>query len=212
MKTPKTALLLSFALLCLSCTQVGRSSAYFQPAGSSSDADSRITSLARQFGYLQSKLGFAIYEFEFRTPPDKNLTATFKAELDGQLVPGLSGIYHIPPTGNERGWITIRFLNPQYQTQTPQSPTWELDISSGAKGSNWTMVSPFVLTANEASGTEVGIIGLGMFEDDQEHQVWKYGLSPVTTKNSKQSEFKYTLDIKLEEGKSLNKIEKEAFK
>lgn len=215
MRLLKTSLLLTFSMLCLTCTQAGRSSTFFQPAGF--DTDSRINSLARKIGDMQSKLGFATYEFEFATPKDKKLIAKFKAELNGDLVPELSGIYHIPPTGsnqNNQGLISVNFFNPEYQTQTPQTPTWELRFSSSGVGHGWVFTSPFLLTAVEARSTSGGGTGLGILEDDQEHEVWNFRISPVKAK-SVQSDFKYTLTIKLEkvgEGEDLKEIRREDFK
>ena len=216
MRLLRSVLLLTFAMLCLTCTQSGRPSTFFQPAGV--DADSRINSLARKMGYIQSKLGFAIYEFEFATPKDKKLIATFKAELNGNLVPELSGTYHIPPTGsnpNSQGLISVNFSYPNYQTQSPQPPTWELNFSSGGVGQGWTITCPFTFSATQGRSTSVGNSGLGKLEDDQTHEVWEYEISPVEANKSVQSKFKYSLTIKLEkveEGEDLQKIRKEDYK
>jgi hypothetical protein len=213
MKLTNTILLLTYALGCLTCTRTDRPSAFFQPAGF--DADSRMNSLDRKIGYMQSKLGLAIYDFEFVIPKDKNLMVTFKADLDGKLVPELSAIYHIPPTGNQRGWVSVSFFNPQYQTQPPQSPNWEVNVSSSGSLSSWTVTSPFVLTANQSRSTAVSTAGLSDLDDNQEHKVWEYRLSPVSAKDSKQAVFTYTVNIKLEqivEGKGVEKIEREDLK
>lgn len=213
MRLLKTSLLLTFAILSLTCTKSGRPSTFFQPAGF--DADSRIKSLERQVGYMRSKLGFATYEFEFATPKDKKLIATFKAELDGNLVPELSGIYHIPPTGinqNEEGRIVINFFYPQYQPQPPESPTWELNFSSSGRSGSWTFPCPFLLTPAQSRSTSAGATGLGILEDEQEHKVWQYRISPVGANGSVESDFKYTLTIKLEkvkEGEDLQETKKE---
>ena len=203
-----------FALLAfsLSCSQGSRPSAFFQPGGF--DADSRLNSLARKLGYMQSKLGFETYEFEFATPSDKKLVATLKAELNGSPVPELSGIYHIPPTGNhpnDRGWISINFFYPQYQTPTQQLPTWELSFSSAGASSTWVMTSPFKPAVAQSRSTSAS--GLGVLADDQEHKVWEYQISPAISANSEQYEFKYTLTIKLdnvEKGANLQEIRKES--
>ena len=214
MRLLRTSLLLTFPMLCLTCTQSGKPSTFFQPAGF--DADSRVSSLERQIGYMRSKLGFATYEFEFATPEDKKLIATFKAELNGDLVPELSGIYHIPPTGsnpNKKGLISVNFFFPKYQT--PQFPTWELNLSSSGVGHGWTMKCPFTLTETRARSTDVSNSGLGMLEDEKEHEVWEYRISPVEANKSAESEFKYRLTIKLEkvgEGEDLQKIRREDFR
>lgn len=211
----KKTLLFSFAILSLTCTQACSRAIFFRPVGF--DTDSRINSLGRRIGD-QSKLGISSYEFEFVTPKDKKLIAIFKAELNGSLVPELSGIYHIPPTGSEQtnpGRISVNFFDPQYQTQTPQSPTWELNFSSSGVGQSWTFASPFILTATPARSTGVSGGGGMLEDDDQERKVWELRTSPVETKQSAHNEFKYTLTIKLakiEPGENLQVIRKEDFK
>jgi hypothetical protein len=215
MRLLKTTLLLGLAILSLTCTPAGRPSAFFRPAGF--DTDSRIDSVARQMAYMQSKLGFSTYDFEFATPKDKKLIAKFRAELNGNLVPELSGIYHIPPTGgnqNNQGRISVNFSHPQYQTQTPQSPTWELIVSSSGVGQSWTFKSPFILTEVAARSTGGSSGGGILGDDDQEHKVWDLEIWPVEVNKSEQN-FKYTLTVKLEKiekGEDLQKIRKEDFK
>ena len=216
MRILKSSLLLALAMLFLTCTQAGKPSAFFQPAGF--DTDSRINSLRRQMGYMQSKLGLTINDFEFATPKDKKLIATFKAELDGRLVPELSGIYHIPPTGSsqsDQGLLSVCFFYPQYQTQTPQTPTWELFFSSSGGSHTWSFTSPFLLPATESRGSSGSTGGFSRLEDELEHEVWELQISPVEANKSARSTFTYTLTIRLAkigEGEDLQEIRREEFK
>jgi len=203
-------------MLSLACAQAGRPSTFFQSAGF--DTDSRVNSLTRKIGYLQSKLGVETYEFEFATPKDKKLIATFKAEQNGNPIPELSGIYQIPPTGvnqNSQGWISVTFFHPQYQSQTPQSPSCELSFSSSGVGHSFTTTSPFLPTATQSRGTSTSAAGSGRLDDEQEREVWDYHTSSVGENKSEQYDFKYTLTIKLapvEKEEDLQKIRKEDFK
>ena len=120
-----------------------------------------------------------------------------------------------PAVIQNQGRISVDFFYPQYQTQTPQSPTWELNFSSSGVSEGWSFTSPFLLTTAESRGTSVSASGLDVLEDDQEHEVWEYQISPVEANKSAQSKFKYALTIKLEkvgEDEDLQKIRREDFK
>ena len=121
--------------LCASCASPPRTDSFIR---SSYDPDTRLEAVERQIGYLQSKLGVQSYHFNFATPPDKRLVATFIAEMNGEMLPDLSGEFHIPPTDSARGnpgqiWVT--FFEPKYQTGASQGPLLELEFQHGRRRS-----------------------------------------------------------------------------
>lgn len=207
MRLLKTSLLLTLALLSLTCIRVNERATFFRSTGR--DTDSRVDSLTRQLQYLQSRLGFTTYEFEFATPRDMKVIATLKAEFKGQVVPDLSGIYTIPPTRQNQiqpDRVTLNFFYPKYQTKANESPEWEFNVKSGDILYTWAAAAP--ITPGEGMAVQVNTAGLSPLDDDKEHDIWDYKIVPMQAAQGEPPDFSYTLTIRLEKVKSGEKLDK----
>jgi hypothetical protein len=207
MRLLKTSLLVIVALLSLNCVRVNERATFFRTPNL--DTDSHVDSLRRQLEYMRSKLGFATYEYEFATPRDMKMIVTLKAEFKGQVVPDLSGIYVVPPTGQNQtqpGRVTINFFYPQYQAKSEGSPTWEFNITSGNTLYTWVAAAPFTPGEGRAVSTSPG--GISPLNDDKEHDIWDYKIETIKAPQGGPPDFSYTLTVRLEKARSGEKLDK----
>ena len=170
-----------------------------------------LNSLGRRLGYIQSKLGIESYEFEFATPPDRKLIATFVAELNGEVVPDLSHIFHIPPSDKSEGggWLSIYFLHDSLYQTKQQDPIWEFHFHTPAGGGySFTTSSPFDPSLSRATTT--GTSGVSSIRDGEDYEVWDYQSYPELSDKVLEAgyDFDYRLSIRIEKLKEGEKIEK----
>jgi hypothetical protein len=145
------------------------------------------------------------------------LLATLRAELNGQVVPDLSGVFHVPASSNPRlryGHLTIYYSDPPLSTQPTVPGAWHLDFSGpDGNGFSWTGNSPFLGSVTGSPGVTVGYnesnaLGLG-----RDQKVWEYRAvyqNPARP-DSGSFIFDYTLSVKFEPlaaGEKLEKIQR----
>lgn len=200
------------ALIIIAVQHQYGSSTFFQPV-----SGGNLNSLARRLQYIQSKLGIESYEFEFATPPDRKLIATFVAKLNGEIVPDLSHVFHIPPADKSEGGgrISIYFLHSSpYQRNT--GPIWEIHFRipteghSHLDGHSHTMSAPFdpsLHLGGRSTGTHTS--GVSSIRDGEDYAVWDYQAYSDPPDEALESEyaFSYRLNIRMEKLKEGEKIE-----
>ena len=194
------------ALIIIAVQHQYGSPTFFQSVGGGD-----LNSLERRLGYIQSKLGIESHEFEFATPPDRKLIATFVAKLNGEIVPDLSHVFYIPPSDKSEGGgrLSIYFLhNSLYQTNQ-QDSIWEFHFHTPTGGGyNFTTSSPFDPSLNRATTTSTSRVS--SIRDDEDYEVWDYQSYPEPPDEAMGSRyaFSYWLSIRMEKPKEGEKIER----
>jgi hypothetical protein len=205
---------ISFTSAC-SGVYEGAGAAFFrQPRRETPD---RLEVLERRLARLQSEMGITAYDFEFNIPRGNKLLATLRAELNGQAVPELSGVFHVPASSNPRlryGHLTIYYTDPPLSSQPTIPGAWHLDFSGpDGNGFSWAGNSPFLGSVTGSPGVTVGhneanALGLG-----RDQKVWEYRAvyqNPARP-DSGSFIFDYTLSVKFEPlvaGEKLEKIQR----
>lgn len=202
--------LLSFfiAFSLFSCNFSSPSSSYYiRNTGSMLHPDKHTRVLQRQIGYLKSHMGLRYEEFEYYIPGDKKLIVTMKAKFNGEILPMLSGHFHIPPPGDSKiknkGLIAIVFYDSPFQSKEPIRTSWTYHFSgpSTIKGHSYSASSPFTLfpstghSWSTSMGTQKGLA------PDKEYEVLNLTVQtnnkPGSVGESKQWNYSLIMSIRL---------------
>ena len=110
------------------CSRVyeGAGSAFFRPPRR--ETSDRLDVLERRLARLQSEMGITAYDFEFNVPRGNKLLATLRADLNGQVVPELSGVFHVPASNDPRlryGHVTIYYTDPPLSSEPTVPGAWQ---------------------------------------------------------------------------------------
>ena len=139
--------------------------------------DKHTQVLQRQIGYLKSHMGLRYEEFEYYIPGDKKLIVTMKAEFNGEILPNLSGHFHIPPPKDTKirneGLIVIVFYDSPFQSKDIINASWTYRFSTPASISSYgyTATSPFKLFPGNGHGWSIGSCSQKGLAADKEYEV-----------------------------------------
>jgi hypothetical protein len=196
------------------CSKVyeGAGSAFFRPPRR--ETSDRLDVLERRLGRLQSEMGITAYDFEFNIPRGNKLLATLRADLNGQVVPELSGVFHVPASNNPRlryGHVTIYYTDPPLSSEPTVPGAWHLDISGpDGNGFSWAGNSPFLGSVAGSPGVTVGYNESKALGFGRDQKVWEYRAvyqNPARP-DSGSFIFDYTLSVKFEPLAADEKLEK----
>ena len=164
--------------------------------------DSQVESLKRhlQLGYVQTKQGEGAFNFQFVVPKDQKLLATFVAELDGEVIPNMSWVFHVPSTdkaSENKGTISIYFLNPPSKSSTKLLPTLELEFNTSGENHRYEASPAFIPTISGTKTRHVSASGRPLYYED--YQAWKYEIIETDNRGKLSHKFKYTLNFRVDD-------------
>lgn len=164
------SLLIAFSLFsCYSSS----SPYYIRNTTSMASPDKHTQALKRRIANLESKMGIHYYEFQYYIPGDRKLIVTMKAGLNGEILPKMSGHFHIsPPTDSKtknKGLIGIRFYDPPFQSKESIKARCVYLFSLPAHSHSHRVSIPTELPA--ISSWSVGIVSQDGLKANQEYNV-----------------------------------------
>lgn len=194
------AILMVFCLFSCDSPPPHPSPYYFQGANSFERAHEHTITLLRRIGNLEYRMGILYYEFKYYIPDGKKLIVTMKAELNGEILPEMSGRFHIPPPEDSKkrneGFIGIKYYDPPFQLKKPIGARWDYTFSGpGAESSNYGFISPFELSAMSGFGFSTPGVSQRGLEVDREYEVWNFDLRLHNKPGNKPPYFSLSMSI-----------------
>ncbi|MGD2088317.1 MAG: hypothetical protein PVH61_19215 [Candidatus Aminicenantes bacterium] len=191
-----------------SCNSSAPSSSYYiKDTGSMLHADKHTQVLQRRIGNLEMMMGVRYKELEYYIPGDKKLIVTMKAEFNGEIQPGLSGHFHIPPPRDAKkrneGLIAIVFYDSPFQSKEPIRASWTYQFSCPASNQSHShsASSPFKLFPGSGPSWSTVVFTQNDLAMDKEYEVLKLTVrgdnKPGSVGENKQWSYSLIMSIRL---------------
>ena len=173
---------------------------YYQEIGHVSPPDKHSQILQGRIGAIENLMGRYYEEYQYYIPNDKKLIVTMKAKLNGEILPEMSGHFHLPPPKDpekkNEGRISIVFYNPPFQLKEPIGATWNYQFSpAGHKSFGYSGIFPFEWP--KASARISGQTSVKGLKADQEYGAWDFELSDNGREKNKQLPFHMEMYLRI---------------